>query len=908
MDRVRGRERRTRSTGTFPVPADVRASAESQRPGSAGERLRRLLRRGLGLQFLLAVALCGPALAWLAYRVAARHDRFVAETALGELLAERAHDVESEFLGFTETLRFCGSFFDASEKVTRPEFTTFTHDARVRHPAILAIGWAPRVTEAERAAFEANARRDGIDGYRVSARGPGRTLRSAPPADEHYPLFYVEPAAGNDHLLGFDLASEYVRSEAIRRTAETGNVAASGPLDLLAEPLDGPGADVVLGVYDHTAGARGPAAAPIGILCVAFRFGDVIDRLRRGSTGDGWSLLDLSWSNTSTGGRQIRVFPLEGGSEPRPEAPFGADHRFEVAGQEYVLHATPTALFLAEHRNDRSLLVAALVLLAWELVGLLLYVIARYWRTSSLQRQARTTGLLLHSLGEGVLMADERGLVRTANDAALRLLGVSMADLESEDWPSRCRMFQADGRTAYAIERVPLARAARGEVVDEEEIRLGAPDDPRGRWLAATARPLLDDGNVARGGVMVLRDVTAQRRSEASLRRLSSAVEQTTDAVYVTDDAGLVLEVNPGFRSMTGHADGDVLGRPSSLFEVDSPDDDVPHDRRWAGALAGEPFRGMILHRRRDGSVFAAEQTITPVRDASGRVTHTVVVMRDMTESQRLRDTDVEMRLASDVQKHLYPHGPPAWEGLDVAGAALPAVATCGDYFDYLRFPDGRFVLVIGDVSGHGLGPALLMSETRAYVHSLVDAGIAPDEILGRINAQLRVDLVDGTFVTLLLVSIDPRTRRVSHASAGHPPALLLDAAGAVKARLERTGPALGFFDDPAYGSVEGPVMEAGDVLVLMTDGVSECSRPDGGLFDEDGVIDTVRVCAGESAATVLGTIQGAIDVLTGSRPRRDDVTLVVCRSTTRTVSPAERASEPPSPSAEEASPARRAS
>ena len=847
----------------------------------------RRLGRGLGLELLLGLLLCGPVLAWVTYRTAASQHRIVTKGAFGDMLADRSHDLDVQLNSFAELLRSLRGLFDASNVVDRREFGVFTRGARERHPEIALIGYAPRVVGAERGTFEAEVEKAGFPGYRMTSLDGHGAFQTAPPAPEHYPVLYVEPSevAANTSMMGFDFGSEEFRRRAIARTIESAEPAATEPLRLLSRRDGGPGAVLVLGVYDHGIMVPHPNDVPIGVVFLSFQFLGVVRDLERFSFGSSWSSLDLQWIDESvphvgTEGSNRRVYPASVGVDAGAEAPFAVEERLLFAGERYLLRATPTSTFLAQHRDVESVLLATLVFVGWELLGLGLYVIARSWRRSALRRQSRAVGLLLRSLAEGVIMSDLSGTVRVANDAALRLLGVTIDELRSPDWFARCGFLRRDGRTSFDPDRAPLARAARGEIVAEEELMVRRPAESRGLSLWASARPLMDEGNVLQGGVMVLRDVTAERRSEEASERLSRAVEQTADAVYITDHRGLIRYANPGFRTTTGFTEVEVLGLSPSAFEAASPDDATPSERRWAGVLAGQAFRGTIRHRRKGGPDFLVEQTITPMTDAAGRVTHAVVVMRDTTERHRLEEAEVEMRLAAEVQQRLYPKGSPSWDGLDVAGAALSAVATCGDYFDYVRFADGTFLLAIGDVSGHGLGPALLMAETRAYLRSLVESGVGMSEILGRVNARLRADLSEGTFVTLLLVGIDPKTHAISHASAGHTPALVIDGNGALKARLTPTGPALGVFDGPAYGCATGSVLEERDVLVLMTDGVSECAGRDGALFDENGVIDVVSRCRGENAETILGTLHGAIDVFAGARPRQDDITLVVCRPT----------------------------
>src|SRR6185369_11471674 len=127
----------------------------------------------------------------------------------------------------------------------------------------------------------------------------------------------------------------------------------------------------------------------------------------------------------------------------------------------------------------------------------------------------------------------------------------------------------------------------------------------------------------------------------------------------------------------------------------------------------------------------------------------------------------------------------PVLEGFDIAGATYPAEATGGDYFDYLPMIGDRLGIVVGDVTGHGVGPALLMAETRAYLRILARDREDPAEILNQANAVLAQDVGAERYVRILLARLDPCGRTLSYVNAGHPPAYVLDAQGNIKTTLK---------------------------------------------------------------------------------------------------------------------------
>src|SRR5262249_41296724 len=157
------------------------------------------------------------------------------------------------------------------------------------------------------------------------------------------------------------------------------------------------------------------------------------------------------------------------------------------------------------------------------------------------------------------------------------------------------------------------------------------------------------------------------------------------------------------------------------------------------------------------------------------------------------------LRMARQIQQKLFPASAPALAGLDLCGASSCAEATGGDYFDYLLLPDGSVGIVIGDVSGHGFGPALLMASTRAYLPGLAQRHTDVGEILTLANRALADDIGEDWFVTLLLARLDPGARTLLYASAGHPAGYVLDPAGNVRTLLPSNGLPLGIETGTRY-------------------------------------------------------------------------------------------------------------
>src|SRR4051794_9216012 len=181
-----------------------------------------------------------------------------------------------------------------------------------------------------------------------------------------------------------------------------------------------------------------------------------------------------------------------------------------------------------------------------------------------------------------------------------------------------------------------------------------------------------------------------------------------------------------------------------------------------------------------------------------------------------------ELEIARDVQEHLFPQRLPPVPGLDYCGHCRPAREVGGDYYDFLELPDGRFGIAIGDVSGKGVGAALMMASLEASLRALASVVDDPAELMERVSGLVYQASSANRYATLFYAQYDPASRRLSYVNAGHnPPLVLRSCAGEFQVfRLETGGPVIGLLRDSYERGVFSH--EAGDLLVLFTDGVSE--------------------------------------------------------------------------------------
>jgi phosphoserine phosphatase len=244
----------------------------------------------------------------------------------------------------------------------------------------------------------------------------------------------------------------------------------------------------------------------------------------------------------------------------------------------------------------------------------------------------------------------------------------------------------------------------------------------------------------------------------------------------------------------------------------------------------------------------------------------------------RKKQMEGALAIARDIQQGLLPKRPPRVEGYDIAGWCRPADETGGDCFDFTPLSDGRLAITVADATGHGVGPALVISETRAYLRAMVESSAGADEVLTRANALLAADLADGRFVTAFFGVLDPKAHLLRYASAGHGPLYWYRAADRSVAATASTGLPLGLMGDLPIPAAAPVALAPGDAGIFLTDGFVESRNRDEQLFGPDRLTDLVRAHMAAPAADLIATLERAVAEFSAGGPQADDLTAVVVK------------------------------
>lgn len=374
----------------------------------------------------------------------------------------------------------------------------------------------------------------------------------------------------------------------------------------------------------------------------------------------------------------------------------------------------------------------------------------------------------------------------------------------------------------------------------------------------------------------------ALRDSERSYRRLLSAVTSDVYTVRVENGVPVATEYGLGGPSATGASPTEYAADPNLWINMVHPDDRARVQQYLTRVLADEdvpPLEHRIIHR--DGTVRWVRNTIVPHHDRSGRLVCYNGLIDDITMikwQEERGKRHMELLAARKIQQQLLPDGPPILPGFDIAGITYPAEVAAGDFFDYLPMRDGRIGFVVADVTGHGIGPAIVTASTHAYMRSLAEVHTEVNDILACANTILCREMKDGLFVTLLLARLDPRNRSFVYCSAGHPSGYIIDSSGKLKFVMASTGMPLGVAPGASFPAGDSVRLERGDLVMLLTDGLLEARSPEGILFGSERTIDILKENRNRTAGEIAESVCRAVQDFSERKIPLDDVTTVVIK------------------------------
>lgn len=409
----------------------------------------------------------------------------------------------------------------------------------------------------------------------------------------------------------------------------------------------------------------------------------------------------------------------------------------------------------------------------------------------------------------------------------------------------------------------------------------------------STGLPIMDDQGKMLKWRGVDRDITAKMQFQKALieseKRTRLIIESSINAIIIMDSSGIIADWNQRAERMFGWSAKEAIGQ--SLEELIIPLRFQNGHRQGLRTFL-ETGVGPILNRqielfakRRDGMEFPVEVSVSPLKlgDAyifSGFV-HDISGRKAAEQQIRQAQVDLavaqnEIKIAQQIQADLLPTSPIKTDDFEITGCCLPADRVGGDYYDYFYRDDAHLDIVIADVSGHSIGPALFMVETRSALRVQTNPATTPAKTVAALNDFLFEDLDHADyFITLFYMQIDLARQQLIYANAGHPPPLLFNRLRKQFTELDADGLIVGIRQDVQFEEKTVRLAE-GDVILFYTDGLLEAENPDLEFFGLERIKTIFLEHALENPQVIIDAIFSALRQFCQTASFNDDVTLMV--------------------------------
>jgi serine phosphatase RsbU (regulator of sigma subunit) len=246
---------------------------------------------------------------------------------------------------------------------------------------------------------------------------------------------------------------------------------------------------------------------------------------------------------------------------------------------------------------------------------------------------------------------------------------------------------------------------------------------------------------------------------------------------------------------------------------------------------------------------------------------------RAAVEQERIKR---ELELGRQIQHDMLPHAPLKLGLTEIKGISVPAREVGGDFFNYFQLPNSAIALIVGDVSGKGVGAALLMANIQASLRTRLALGQDLSAVAEEIDRDIENNSPGPVYATLFIATLDPVTRRLRYVNAGHHPQFILRGRGGLE-QMSSTGLPVGLFAGKGHRQVEVQLAE-GDLIFFYTDGLVEAHNENGDLYGTERLEALLTGASAATADAVLQQVERAVERFRGSRELFDDVTFMAVR------------------------------
>ena len=464
---------------------------------------------------------------------------------------------------------------------------------------------------------------------------------------------------------------------------------------------------------------------------------------------------------------------------------------------------------------------------------------------------------IVESSDDAIIGLTLDGRIASWNTGAQKIYGYTVEEAKGQAISTLALPERAD-EVSYLLKRI-----RRGERVKHLET-MHLRKDGQVIFVSLSLSPIIDAFGRILGASAIARDVTPRFRTEEALheaekkyRLLFSAV---SEAIILADiEENIIVDFNNAALRLYGYSQDEFYRMTFENLSADPEESEGDISVRLAGKVSHIP---LAHHRKKDGSIFAAEISVGTFLLKGRRML--VGIVRDITERQRNQELRQSLTMAKEIQQHLLPLHAPRLRNFDIFAQCDYCEDIGGDYYDFFA-PEGAeqgiLGFAVGDVCGHGIGAALLMAMVKGIIRVETERYKSN---LGRLFDVLNRNLVmtgeDSTFLTLFYGILNANTRSLQWNSAGHGPVLLYRSRQGQFSELPTTGIPLGIDEKATFPPARTINLDSGDILLIGTDGIWEARNPKGEMFETHRLRQVLATWSEKSARDICHAITEKVE------------------------------------------------
>lgn len=373
---------------------------------------------------------------------------------------------------------------------------------------------------------------------------------------------------------------------------------------------------------------------------------------------------------------------------------------------------------------------------------------------------------------------------------------------------------------------------------------------------------------------------------------LEKAANSSSEGITVSIMSGdrPLIYANSGFERLTGYSVDEAIGKNCRFLQGQGTDESSINEIRNA-IRSGEECTVEILNYKKDGTPFWNRLSITPLKDATGKVTHYVGVQSDITELKetkaRLERANeglevfheritAELEQASKAQQFILPDRLPSNSEVEFAALYRPMGKIGGDYYNVIELDDGIYGVIIADVTGHGIPAALLTYMVSFAFNNSAQRNFSTAQVVSKTNQKLVNRMPKGAFITMFYAIYNSKTKVLTYTQAGHPQGIIIRNSTREALPLTTKGGLVGVFKkDKITFESQQMTLRAGDKLIMYTDAIVETRNAAKQMIEMNELNEFFKENCNEPISVLFDKIYEYGVAFSGKQAYDDDFTLV---------------------------------